>query len=140
MLVCSAPDVATSVAAAVAAQSPSLQSQQQQQLQRHQQQQQQQMQFLAHALQLQSQLKAHTQSQPGGCVGCYVCCPQFAACMICCSSAAFANKHRLLRHLLACHVMDLASAVLLVGAHPVPCMQACDGLVPAAGQAGNGVQ
>lgn len=44
-------------------QSPFMQQQQQQQLQHHQRQQQ--LQFLANALQLQSQLKAHTQNRPG---------------------------------------------------------------------------
>ena len=70
---------ASAVANAVPPQSPFLQLQQQQSQQQqtqqqqwqHQQQQlqhyqrQQQLQFLANALQLQSQLKAHTQAQPG---------------------------------------------------------------------------
>ena len=59
VVLCSAPVVAPSVSTAAAVQSPFMQSKQQQQ---HQQQQ---LQFLANALQLQSQLKAHTQNQPG---------------------------------------------------------------------------
>ena len=82
VVICSVPDVAASVSTAAGAQSPFIQLQQQQ------------LQFLANALQLQSQLKAHTQH--GGSAGCCVLCTKLqltepcgstdSTCHLCCST------------------------------------------------------